>query len=151
MCIRDSAGKESYPKGNVYCASKAAVEKFGINKDNMFEFWDWVGGRYSLWSSIGLSIAIFIGMENFEQLLNGAHDIDNHFKEAPLHENIPVILALLGVWYINFFQLNTHAVLPYDQGLSLFPSYLQQADMESNGKFIDRDGEKIQYLSLIHI
>ena len=127
--------------------NEAAVEKFGINKDNMFEFWDWVGGRYSLWSAIGLSIAIYIGMENFEQLLNGAHDIDNHFKDAPLRENIPVMLALLGVWYINFFQLNTHAVLPYDQGLSLFPSYLQQADMESNGKFIDRNGEKIQYHS----
>ena len=127
--------------------NEAAVEKFGIYKGNMFEFWDWVGGRYSLWSAIGLSIAIYIGMENFEQLLNGAHDIDNHFKDAPLHENIPVMLALLGVWYINFFQLNTHAVLPYDQGLSLFPSYLQQADMESNGKFIDRNGEKIQYHS----
>ena len=127
--------------------NEAAVEKFGINKNNMFEFWDWVGGRYSLWSAIGLSIAIYIGMENFEQLLNGAHDIDNHFKDAPLRENIPVMLALLGVWYINFFQLNTHAVLPYDQGLSLFPSYLQQADMESNGKFIDRNGEKIQYHS----
>jgi len=127
--------------------NEAAVEKFGINKSNIFEFWDWVGGRYSLWSAIGLSIAIFIGMKNFEQLLDGAHDIDNHFKNAPLHENIPVMLALLGVWYINFFQLNTHAVLPYDQGLSLFPSYLQQADMESNGKFIDRNGEKIQYHS----
>ena len=127
--------------------NEAAVEKFGINKDNMFEFWDWVGGRYSLWSAIGLSIAIYIGMENFEQLLNGAHDIDNHFKDAPLRENIPVMLALLGIWYINFFQLNTHAVLPYDQGLSLFPSYLQQADMESNGKFIDRNGEKIKYHS----
>jgi len=127
--------------------NEAAVEKFGINKDNMFEFWDWVGGRYSLWSAIGLSIAIFIGIENFEQLLNGAHDIDNHFQDAPLNENIPVILALLGVWYINFFKLSTHAVLPYDQGLSLFPAYLQQADMESNGKFIDRNGEKIQYHS----
>jgi len=127
--------------------NEAAVEKFGINKSNMFEFWDWVGGRYSLWSAIGLSIAIFIGMKNFEQLLDGAHDIDNHFKNAPLHKNIPVMLALLGVWYINFFQLNTHAVLPYDQGLSLFPSYLQQADMESNGKVVDRNGEKIQYHS----
>ena len=125
--------------------NEAAVEKFGINKDNMFEFWDWVGGRYSVWSAIGLSISIYIGMDNFEQLLIGAHDIDNHFKNAPLHENIPVILALLGVWYINFFEFNTHAVLPYDQGLSLFPSYLQQADMESNGKFIDKNGEKINY------
>ena len=125
--------------------NEAAVEKFGINKDNIFEFWDWVGGRYSVWSAIGLSISIYIGMDNFKQLLIGAHDIDNHFKNAPLHENIPVILALLGVWYINFFEFNTHAVLPYDQGLSLFPSYLQQADMESNGKFIDRNGEKINY------
>jgi len=127
--------------------NEAAVEKFGINKNNMFEFWDWVGGRYSLWSAIGLSVAIYIGMKNFEQLLDGAHNIDNHFMDAPLRENIPVMLALIGVWYINFFQLNTHAVLPYDQGLSLFPSYLQQADMESNGKFVDRDGEKIQYHS----
>jgi glucose-6-phosphate isomerase len=125
----------------------AAVDKFGIDKENMFEFWDWVGGRYSLWSAIGLSISIFIGMDNFEKLLNGAHDIDNHFKDAPLNKNIPVILALIGVWYINFFKFNTHAILPYDQGLSLFPSYLQQADMESNGKFIDRNGNKIKYHS----
>lgn len=125
--------------------NQTAVENFGIDKDNIFEFWDWVGGRYSLWSAIGLSICIYIGMNNFEQLLAGAHDIDNHFKNAPLNKNIPVILALLGIWYINFFKFNTHAVLPYDQGLSLLPSYLQQADMESNGKFINRDGEKIKY------
>jgi len=146
--LKQSKNQESIKNHFVAISTnEAAVEKFGINKDNMFEFWDWVGGRYSLWSAIGLSIAIFIGMEKFEQLLSGAHDIDNHFKDAPLHENIPVMLALIGVWYINFFQLNTHAVLPYDQGLSLFPSYLQQADMESNGKFIDRNGEKIQYHS----
>jgi len=122
-----------------------AVKKFGINENHMFEFWDWVGGRYSLWSAIGLSIAIYIGMDNFEELLIGANDIDEHFQNTPLHENIPVILALIGVWYINFFKFNTHSVLPYDQGLSLFPSYLQQADMESNGKFIDREGNKIDY------
>ena len=127
--------------------NEAAVEKFGINKENMFEFWDWVGGRYSLWSAIGLSISIYIGMDNFDELLIGAHDIDNHFKNTPVEKNIPVILALIGVWYINFFKFNTHAVLPYDQGLSLFPSYLQQADMESNGKYIDRDGKKIKYES----
>ena len=127
--------------------NEEAVEEFGISKHNMFEFWDWVGGRYSVWSAIGLSVCIFIGMDNFKQLLLGAHDIDNHFKSAPIQENIPIILALLGIWYINFFEYNTHAILPYDQGLSLFPSYLQQADMESNGKFIDRDGEKIKYHS----
>jgi glucose-6-phosphate isomerase len=119
------------------------VKNFGISTKNTFEFWDWVGGRYSLWSSIGLSIAIFIGMDNFEDLLLGAHEIDNHFKNEPLEKNIPVTLAMIGVWYINFYNYNTLAVLPYDQGLALLPSYLQQADMESNGKFIGRDGEKV--------
>ena len=121
----------------------SAVKNFGISTKNTFEFWDWVGGRYSLWSSIGLSIAIFIGMDNFEDLLLGAHEIDNHFKNEPLEKNIPVTLAMIGVWYINFYNYNTLAVLPYDQGLALLPSYLQQADMESNGKFIGRDGEKV--------
>ncbi len=120
-----------------------AVTDFGISADNMFEFWDWVGGRYSLWSSIGLSIAIYLGMDNFNKLLAGAYEMDQHFLSAPLEENIPIILAVLGVWYINFFGFNTHAVLPYDQGLSLLPSYLQQADMESNGKFIGRDDEYV--------
>jgi glucose-6-phosphate isomerase len=123
--------------------NKSAVEAFGISPDNIFEFWDWVGGRYSLWSSIGLSIAIFLGIENFKQLLAGAHDIDNHFKTAPLEKNIPVILGLIGIWNINFFNFKTHAILPYDQGLSLLPSYLQQLDMESNGKFIDREGKRV--------
>ena len=119
-----------------------AVEDFGIAKNNMFKFWDWVGGRYSLWSSIGLPIAIFVGIDNFKNLLAGAHDIDNHFKTAPPEKNIPVILALIGIWNINFFNFTTHAILPYDQGLSLLPSYLQQLDMESNGKFIDREGNR---------
>jgi len=111
----------------------------------MFVFWDWVGGRYSLWSAIGLSIAIYIGMDNFEDLLAGGHEMDNHFKTAPLEQNMPVILALIGVWYNNFFHVDSQAILPYDQGLSRFPAYLQQADMESNGKFIDRQGERVQY------
>jgi glucose-6-phosphate isomerase len=120
-----------------------AVEDFGIAKNNMFKFWDWVGGRYSLWSSIGLPIAIFVGIDNFKDLLAGAHEIDNHFKTAPPEKNIPVVLALIGIWNINFFNFTTHAILPYDQGLSLLPSYLQQLDMESNGKFIDREGNRI--------
>ena len=123
--------------------NKIAVEDFGIAAENIFEFWDWVGGRYSLWSSIGLPVAIFIGINNFKELLDGAHDIDNHFKTAPPEENIPVVLALIGVWNINFFNFTTHAILPYDQGLSLLPSYLQQLDMESNGKFIDREGKHV--------
>jgi len=123
--------------------NKIAVEAFGISADNIFKFWDWVGGRYSLWSSIGLSIAIFIGIDNFKELLAGANDIDNHFKTAPPEENIPIVLALIGIWNINFFNFTTHAILPYDQGLSLLPSYLQQLDMESNGKFIDREGKRV--------
>ena len=123
--------------------NREAVESFGISPENMFEFWDWVGGRYSLWSSIGLSIAIFLGIKNFKALLDGAHDIDNHFKTSPLEQNIPVILALIGIWNINFFNFKTHAILPYDQGLSLLPSYLQQLDMESNGKYIDRQGDPV--------
>ncbi|MFJ5445104.1 glucose-6-phosphate isomerase [Methylobacillus methanolivorans] len=120
------------------------VSKFGIDADNMFEFWDWVGGRYSLWSAIGLSIAIYIGMDHFEELLQGGHDIDLHFKNTPLEQNIPVIMGLLGVWYNNFFGADSVAILPYDQGLARFPAYLQQADMESNGKFVARDGRIVQ-------
>ncbi len=119
------------------------VTEFGIEKENMFIFWDWVGGRYSLWSSIGLSIAVLLGFNNFKMLLDGAFEMDEHFLESPFEKNIPVILALIGIWYINFFKFNTQAILPYDQGLSLLPSYLQQADMESNGKFIDRDGSRV--------
>ena len=122
-----------------------AVKKFGIDKDNMFVFWDWVGGRYSLWSAIGLSIACYIGFENFIELLQGAFEMDQHFKTAPFESNIPVILALIGIWYNNFFEAQTEAVLPYDQYLQRFPAYFQQASMESNGKSIDRNGEKIDY------
>ncbi|MCX7186955.1 MAG: glucose-6-phosphate isomerase [Methylophilaceae bacterium] len=125
--------------------NEKAVQEFGIDGANMFTFWDWVGGRYSLWSAIGLSIALYVGMDHFEDLLLGGHEMDNHFKTAPLEQNMPVIMALLGVWYNNFFNADTHAILPYDQGLARFPAYMQQADMESNGKFIDRNGERVQY------
>lgn len=119
------------------------VKEFGINEENMFIFWDWVGGRYSLWSSIGLSISIFLGYENFKALQTGAYEMDQHFLHAPIEKNMPIQMALIGIWYNNFFKFNTQAILPYDQGLSLLPSYLQQADMESNGKFIDRDGKRV--------
>jgi glucose-6-phosphate isomerase len=122
-----------------------AVQEFGIDIANMFAFWDWVGGRYSLWSAIGLSIALWVGMDNFEALLTGGHEMDTHFRSAPLEQNIPVIMALIGIWYNNFFHADTHAILPYDQGMARFPAYLQQADMESNGKFICRDGSRVQY------
>ena len=122
-----------------------AVTQFGIDPENMFEFWDWVGGRYSLWSAIGLSIALYIGMDQFEEILKGGFEMDEHFKTAPIEKNIPMIMGLLGVWYINFFNLPTHAILAYDQGLSKLAPYLQQADMESNGKFINRDGEHIDF------
>lgn len=121
------------------------VKEFGIDEKNMFEFWDWVGGRYSLWSAIGLSIALYIGMDNFEQLLAGAHFMDQHFLNAPLEGNIPVILALLGVWYHNFFGAGSHALLPYDQYMHRFAAYFQQGDMESNGKYITRSGKRVSY------
>jgi glucose-6-phosphate isomerase len=111
----------------------------------MFEFWDWVGGRYSLWSAIGLPIAVYIGMARFEELLTGAYLMDRHFREAPLEDNMPVIMGLLGIWYDNFFGAHSHAVLPYDQYLQRFPAYLQQADMESNGKHVDRTGRPVDY------
>jgi len=123
----------------------AAVAKFGIDTNNMFVFWDWVGGRYSLWSAIGLSIALTIGYENFEQLLKGAHAADNHFREKDFDKNIPVIMALIGIWYGNFFGTKTEAILPYDQYLHRFAAYFQQGNMESNGKYIDRNGKKINY------
>ncbi|MBX2992776.1 MAG: glucose-6-phosphate isomerase [Bacteroidetes bacterium] len=123
----------------------AEVGRFGIDPRNMFAFWDWVGGRYSLWSAIGLSIAVAIGFENFEELLEGAFEMDEHFRSAPPEQNLPVILALLGVWYNNFFDAETHAILPYDQYLHRFPAYLQQGDMESNGKYIDREGKEVEY------
>ncbi|MBI5449962.1 MAG: glucose-6-phosphate isomerase [Gammaproteobacteria bacterium] len=121
------------------------VAAFGIDTANMFEFWDWVGGRYSLWSAIGLSIAIAIGMDHFEELLAGAHDSDEHFRSAPLPDNIPVIIGMLGIWCNNFFGAETHAILPYDQYLHRFPAYFQQGDMESNGKRVDRDGVPVDY------
>lgn len=122
-----------------------AVRAFGIDPENMFEFWDWVGGRYSLWSAIGLSIALFVGMDNFEALLRGAYAADQHFRSAPFAQNIPVLMALLGIWYNNFFGAQSHAILPYEQYLEYFPAYFQQGDMESNGKGVSRTGEALQY------
>jgi glucose-6-phosphate isomerase len=122
-----------------------AVTAFGIDPANMFVFWDWVGGRYSLWSSIGLSIALAVGFERFEALLAGAFEMDEHFRTAPLEESLPVTLALLGVWYDNFFDAQAHAILPYDQYLSRFPAYFQQGDMESNGKGVTREGRRVDY------
>ena len=121
------------------------VEKFGIDTTNMFEFWDWVGGRYSLWSAIGLSIALSIGFEQFEQLLSGAHAMDNHFSQAPAEKNIPTILALIGIWNSNFLGAETEALLPYDQYLHRFAAYFQQGNMESNGKYVGRDGKVVNY------
>jgi len=121
------------------------VRKFGIDTNNMFEFWDWVGGRYSLWSAIGLSIAVYIGMDNFEELLAGGHEMDNHFRNTPFEKNIPVILGLLGVWYNNFFGTQTHCILPYDQYLHRFSAYFQQGDMESNGKSVNKDGKRVDF------
>jgi glucose-6-phosphate isomerase len=121
------------------------VVKFGIDPQNMFVFWDWVGGRYSLWSAIGLSIACTVGFENFESLLEGAYEMDQHFKNTPFERNIPVIMGLLGIWYNNFFGAESYAILPYDQYLHRFPAYLQQGDMESNGKCVDRSGKRVDY------
>ncbi len=120
-----------------------AVAAFGIDTANMFEFWDWVGGRYSVWSAIGLSIACVIGMDSFEELLTGAYEMDEHFRTAPLEQNLPVILGMLGVWYANFWGAETHAILPYDQYMHRFSAYFQQGDMESNGKGVDRQGNRI--------
>jgi glucose-6-phosphate isomerase len=122
-----------------------AVEKFGIDTQNMFGFWDWVGGRYSLWSAIGLSIALGVGFDNFEALLGGAHAMDIHFRETELEQNIPVIAALLGICYNNFFDAQSQAILPYDQYLHRFAAYFQQGDMESNGKYVDRNGDVVDY------
>jgi glucose-6-phosphate isomerase len=121
------------------------VQKFGIDTKNMFEFWDWVGGRYSLWSAIGLSIALSIGFDNFVELLDGAHAMDNHFKTAELEQNIPATLALVGIWHNNFFEAETQAILPYDQYMHRFAAYFQQGDMESNGKHVDRNGKHVDY------
>jgi glucose-6-phosphate isomerase len=118
----------------------AEVSKFGIDTANMFGFWDWVGGRYSLWSAIGLPIALYIGMDRFEEMLQGGFEMDEHFRTAPFEQNLPVILGLMGIWYNNFFGAQTHAILPYDQYMHRFPAYFQQGDMESNGKSVSRDG-----------
>ncbi len=125
--------------------NREKVAEFGVDPENMFEFWDWVGGRYSLWSAIGLPIALYLGMDRFEELLAGGYAMDEHFRLSAPEKNMPIILALLGVWYNNFFGAHSHAVLPYDHSLRLLPEYLQQADMESNGKSVDRDGRAVDY------
>lgn len=142
----DALGVDAVAKHFVALSTNLdAVTDFGIDPVNAFKFWDWVGGRYSLWSAIGLTIAVAVGFDRFVELLEGAHEMDRHFLEAPTHRNIPMLMALLGVWYANFFSAATHAVLPYDQYLSRFPAYLQQCDMESNGKSVDRDGKRVGY------
>jgi glucose-6-phosphate isomerase len=142
----DVLGEDAVAKHFVALSTnEAAVRAFGIDPANMFEFWDWVGGRYSLWSAIGLPIAIAIGMDNFEALLAGGRAMDEHFRTAPLEQNLPVILALIGIWNANFLGAETYAVLPYDQYLHRLPAYLQQADMESNGKYVTRDGERVAW------
>jgi glucose-6-phosphate isomerase len=138
----EQAKKEPYIEKHFVAVStnKNAVEEFGIDSQNMFEFWDWVGGRYSMWSAIGLSIVIAVGMDNFEEFLSGAHEMDKHFRTADFENNIPVVLALIGILYNNFFGFETHALLPYDQYLRRLAAYVQQLDMESNGKHIRKDG-----------
>ena len=125
--------------------NEKGVEEFGIDKENMFVFWDWVGGRYSLWSAIGLSIALTIGYDNFEELLKGGYETDKHFREKPFEKNIPVLLGLISLWYINFFGAQSEAILPYDQYMHRFPAYFQQGNMESNGKHVDRNGKRVTY------
>ena len=142
----NALGKDAVDKHFVALSTnKAEVEKFGINTENMFEFWDFVGGRYSLWSAIGLIIAIAVGYENFEKLLEGAYTMDEHFRTAELHKNIPVIMAMLGIWYNNFFNVHRYAVIAYDQYLQYLPAYLQQLDMESNGKSVDKNNHFVDY------
>ncbi|XP_008309434.1 glucose-6-phosphate isomerase a [Cynoglossus semilaevis] len=144
--LQAAKDKSAVAKHFVALSTNAAkVSDFGIDTQNMFEFWDWVGGRYSLWSAIGLSIALHIGFDNFEQLLSGAHWMDQHFLNTPLEKNAPVLLALLGVWYVNFFGAETQALLPYDQYMHRFAAYFQQGDMESNGKYITRSGARVNY------
>ncbi|CBG39760.1 glucose-6-phosphate isomerase [Helicobacter mustelae] len=125
--------------------NKEAVREFGIDLENMFEFWNWVGGRYSLWSAIGLAIMIYLGKENFSSLLEGAHLMDEHFRNAPFEQNMPVLMALIGIWYINFFDSGSHIIAPYDSVLRYFPKFIQQLDMESNGKQVRRDGKRVDY------
>ena len=142
----DALGEPAVAKHFVALSTnEEEVRKFGINPENMFEFWDFVGGRYSVWSAIGLSVAIAVGMDNFDKMLDGAYAMDEHFRMASLEHNIPVILAMLGIWYNNFMGIHRYAVIPYDQYLQYLPSYLQQLDMESNGKFVDINGETVKY------
>ncbi|TDB48135.1 glucose-6-phosphate isomerase [Photorhabdus luminescens] len=143
----ESAGDEGHIAKHFAALStnEQEVKQFGIDTQNMFEFWDWVGGRYSLWSAIGLSIALSVGFENFEQLLSGAHAMDQHLADTPFEQNIPVLLALIGIWYNNFFGAETEAILPYDQYMHRFAAYFQQGNMESNGKYIDRNGHPVDY------
>ncbi len=143
----DVAKDEAQVKHHFVAVStnEEAVRKFGIDPANMFRFWDWVGGRYSLWSAIGLPITCTIGFENFVELLKGAHAMDVHFREAPFETNIPVLLALIGVWNTNFLGAETEAILPYDQYMHRFPAYFQQGNMESNGKYVDRSGREVRY------
>ncbi|QCK13357.1 glucose-6-phosphate isomerase [Mangrovivirga cuniculi] len=144
--LRAADNKEAVKKHFVALSTNTeSVQEFGIDPDNMFEFWDWVGGRYSLWSAIGLSIACTIGFDHFEALLEGAHDMDEHFRTSKADENLPVILALLGIWYNNFFGAESLAILPYDQYMHRFAAYFQQGDMESNGKYVDRSGGNVNY------
>lgn len=144
--LQGGATLQAVAKHFVAVSSNAqAVAQFGINTDMMFEVWDWVGGRYSLWSAVGLSIALYLGMDVFEELLSGAYDMDEHFRHTPLADNIPVNLAMLGVWYNNFFDAETHVLLPYDQYMHRFPAYFQQGDMESNGKCVTKTGEAVDY------
>ncbi|KOO12964.1 glucose-6-phosphate isomerase [Vibrio xuii] len=142
-----SAGDEAHVAKHFAALSTnaPAVSEFGIDTDNMFEFWDWVGGRYSLWSAIGLSIALAVGYDNFIELLDGAHEMDNHFASTELENNIPVILALIGLWYNNFHGAESEAILPYDQYMHRFSAYFQQGNMESNGKYVDREGNAVTY------
>ena len=144
--LENGAAEADVAKHFVALSTNAnGVADFGIDTANMFQFWDWVGGRYSLWSAIGLSICLAVGFDNFEELLEGAHEMDTHFKTETLDQNVPVILALLGIWYNNFFGADSVALLPYEQYLSRFAAYFQQGDMESNGKYVGRDGKKVDY------
>ncbi len=144
----DALGEHAVAKHFVALSTnEEEVKKFGINPDNMFEFWDFVGGRYSMWSAIGLSIAIAVGMDNFEKMLDGAYAMDRHFRETDFEHNIPVILAMLGIWYNNFFNYKSYAVIPYDEYLRYVPAYLQQLDMESNGKYVSKDNKMVHYMT----
>lgn len=144
--LENAHDKEEVAKHFVALSTNGnAVREFGIDLNNMFEFWDWVGGRYSLWSAIGLTIACSVGFDNYRKLLEGAHAMDNHFREASFEQNIPVLLALIGIWNTNFLGASSEAILPYDQYMHRFPAYFQQGNMESNGKYIDREGNKVGY------